>query len=448
MPKTKSVEETFSPQPDRLPPDEFLCMQTRAAFEKISLFYGFEKMATSFLQPLPFFSALAKAGLLDERNVVSGKLKTGEDAAMRLSGALSILRAYVANKMNDLPHPLKFSFEGESFFLGRGVHAKLQSQEEAGLVMIGEEGPIAEAEIVLILWKTIEALGISPEKNKLSVNGIGCIQCRTQFRSSLNAYFRQKINRLCKNCKRSFKKNPTQILLCEEEKCAALASHAPQILDLLCEGCKKHLRGFLEFLDEMQIPYALEPKLFREGLWFNQLLFEISVEIKSNAVKNPAEGGTPELVPDPILARRIVIAEGGRMSRAGEIIVGRRLDAASATLFLKDTQSVLVASGMLAQILPKPKVFLAQLGDLAKRKSFKMLEMLRAAGIEVRESLGRDALKSQLTVAAHIEAEIALILGQKEALDQTVIVREVVSGIQETISQDKLVEFLRRKLKK
>lgn len=448
MPKIKSAEGTFFAQPDRLPQDEFLCMQARAIFEKISLFYGFEKMATSLLQPPAMCSALSKAGLLDERACVSGKLKTGEDVAMKVSGALSILRAYVANKMNDLPHPLKFSFEGESFFLGRGTSAKLQSQEEAGLVMIGEEGPIAEAEMVLILWKTIESLGMSPEKIRLSINGIGCAQCRTQFRSSLNSYFRQKLNRLCKSCKRSFKKSPTQILLCEEEKCAAAASHAPQILDFLCEGCKKHLRGFLEFLDEMQIPYGLEPKLFREGSWFNQLIFEISVEIKSTAAKNPAEAGVFESIPDAVPARRVVIAEGGRMSRAGEVVVGRRLDAAAATLFLKDTQPALAESATLAQILLVPKVFLAQLGDLAKRKSFKMLEILRAAGIEVRESLGRDALKSQLTVAAHIEAEIALILGQKEALDQTVIVREVLSGIQETVSQDKLLEFLKRKLKK
>lgn len=448
MPRTKSTEEVFSPQPDRLPPDEFLCTQARAAFEKVSLFYGFEKMATSLLQPPLIFVALAKSGLFDERAPVSGKLKTGEDVIARVSGALSILRAYVTNKMNDLPHPLKFSFEGESLFLTRESRGMLQSQEEAGLVMIGEEGPIAEAEMVLILWKTIEALGISPEKNKLSVNGIGCAQCRAQFRSSLNSYFRQKLNRLCKNCKRSFKKSPTQILLCEEEKCAALAGHAPQILDFLCEGCKKHLRGFLEFLDEMQIPYGLETKLFREGSWFNQLLFEISVEIKSDASKNPVEGAAPESALDSVPARRMVIAEGGRMSRAGELIAGRRLDVASVTLFLKDIQSVLGQSGVFAGSFSKPKVFLAQLGDLAKRKSFKMLEMLRAAGIEVRESLGRDALKSQLTVAARIEAEIALILGQKEALDQTVIVREVVSGIQETVAQDKLVEFLKRKLKK
>jgi histidyl-tRNA synthetase len=96
----------------------------------------------------------------------------------------------------------------------------------------------------------------------------------------------------------------------------------------------------------------------------------------------------------------------------------------------------------------KQKIFLVQLGELAKRKSLGLLETLRVGGVEVRESLGRDSIKSQLKVAERVGARIALILGQKEALDGTIIVREVQSGIQETIPQDKLVEVLKAKLKK
>jgi len=94
------------------------------------------------------------------------------------------------------------------------------------------------------------------------------------------------------------------------------------------------------------------------------------------------------------------------------------------------------------------KIFLVHLGELAKRKGLALLEGLRAAGVEARESLGRDSIKSQLKVAEKSGAVIALILGQKEALDNTIIVREIQSGIQETIPQEKLVEFLKKRLKK
>ena len=76
------------------------------------------------------------------------------------------------------------------------------------------------------------------------------------------------------------------------------------------------------------------------------------------------------------------------------------------------------------------------------------IEALREGGISVQESLGRDSVKSQLKVAERVGAEIALILGQKEALDDTIIVRELRSGIQETIPQEKLIEFLKKRLKR
>ena len=80
---------------------------------------------------------------------------------------------------------------------------------------------------------------------------------------------------------------------------------------------------------------------------------------------------------------------------------------------------------------PKPKVFLAQLGAFAKRKSLRMFEALERSGIMVAESFGRGSLKSQLKVADRMGVEITLILGQKEALDGTVIVKDMASGNQE-----------------
>ena len=47
-----------------------------------------------------------------------------------------------------------------------------------------------------------------------------------------------------------------------------------------------------------------------------------------------------------------------------------------------------------------------------------------------------------------VSAEIGLIIGQKEAIDGTVMVREMYSGIQEIIPQEKLLDLLKRKLKK
>ena len=97
---------------------------------------------------------------------------------------------------------------------------------------------------------------------------------------------------------------------------------------------------------------------------------------------------------------------------------------------------------------PKQRVYFVQLGDMGKKKSFKIFEELRKNGIAVGESLGRDSVKSQLKLADKSGSDISLILGQKEAIDETIIIREMSSGIHEVIPQSKMIEILKKKLKK
>jgi len=97
---------------------------------------------------------------------------------------------------------------------------------------------------------------------------------------------------------------------------------------------------------------------------------------------------------------------------------------------------------------PKTRVFLVQLGDLAKKKSLKIFEEFRKNGIYVSESFGRDSIKAQLRVADRLGADLALIIGQKESLDGTAILREMQSGVQETIPWKKIIDEVRKRLKK
>ena len=198
-----------------------------------------------------------------------------------------------------------------------------------------------------------------------------------------------------------------------------------------------------KFLDEARIPYFLDPRLFKEDSWFSVFVFEICFR-EERAKKQEGQELSGE---EQTRVESVLIAEGGRMSRVAERITGKPLEVVGGSIFFKDIER-LVSRRRVAGGERKQKIFLVQLGELAKRKSLGLLEMLRAGGVEVRESLGRDSIKSQLKVAERIGARVALILGQKEALDGTIIVREVQSGIQETISQDKLVEVLKQKLKK
>lgn len=468
MPKQKPpIIESFLHHLDRLSPVENVFESLRPFFRSMASFYGFEKISSSVLEDARLFTSVVKAGMLNERPPVIFKPSIGVETMARVSGVLSVLRAYRAHKMSDLPQPVKLFFEGESFSaVGKQEHP-IQRRDELGLVIIGEEGPIAEAQMVQVIWKTLLNMGIAPERIILVINAIGCSQCYAHFRSSLTSFLRNRMAGLCKNCKRNAKITPTRILVCEEEKCSMISSHAPQILDFLCERCKKHLRGFLEYLDELGIPYYLDSRRFRNGMWADTCLFEFTLaprprlqESSPETVATEVKEGEGSISQDigsdvaavPVSAtiamptkRGAVVAEGGRAGKVAELMGNKGLEVAAGTLFL---DTILNTASVALREEQKPDVFLVQLGELARRRSLRVLEMLRLAGITVRESLGRDAIKSQLNLAEKFGSPMGLILGQKEVIDQTIIVREMDSGIQETVLQEKMIDFLKRRLKK
>jgi len=94
-----------------------------------------------------------------------------------------------------------------------------------------------------------------------------------------------------------------------------------------------------------------------------------------------------------------------------------------------------------------PKVFLIQLGEDARRKSLLIIETLRKAKISIGHSLNKDSLKSQLKIANKIKAPYTLILGQKEFLENTILLRDMNTASQETIPLPKLADFLKKKIK-
>lgn len=448
MPKVQPQYKEYIMKLDRLPSEERHREKIRETFDAIARFYQFEKMTPAIIEDYKTFQPLVKAGFFDERKPVVCKNKQGDDIVLRPSGALSIARAYVPHRMNDLPHPLKLFFAGDVFFFDAEKMPEMHVRSEWNLVMIGEKCSVAEAEMIQVVSRAFGEFGARASDIQLRVNAIGCSECRPGFRSAFTSYVRSRVPRLCKSCKRFAKKTPTQILKCIEEKCRATAANAPQAFDYICDECRKHLRNFFEFLDEARISYFLDSKLFREGSWYERIVFEfVCARSRKKKFAEEEKDFSRDEAPEDTAAEDIVVGEGGRVSSAGRLLAGRHLDIASVSLSLDDARACFEGDRKLEDA-HSPSVFLIQLGELAKRKSLPLLEELRAGEIAVQESLGRDSIKSQLNVAERTGAEIALILGQKEALDETIIVRELQSGIQETIPQEKLIEFLKKKLKK
>jgi histidyl-tRNA synthetase len=262
---------------------------------------------------------------------------------------------------------------------------------------------------------------------QIQINSIGCPACRKDYKSLLENYLESKKSKLCQDCKKRMQSNPLRVLDCKEDKCFQVAATAPQSIDHLCEECRSHFRTLLEYLDELDLPYVINPHLVRGLDYYTKTVFEIWSSAEEG--KNFSLGG------------------GGRYDQLIKLMGGEDTPAIGFGLGVERVVAEMKRAQARPYRLPKPKVFLAQLGNLAKKKSLRLFSDLEKNGILMAESFGRGSLKSQLKVANKLGVEITLILGQKEALDGTVIMKNMLTGVQETVRIDKLVEIIKKKLK-
>ena len=259
----------------------------------------------------------------------------------------------------------------------------------------------------------------------LQINSIGDSQCRPYYKKLLVSYFKSREHALCADCRRRLRENPLRILDCKEEKCQPIKAQAPQMIDHLCEECHKHFKEVLEFLEEIELPYQLNPYLVRGLDYYTRTVFEIFEEGKGSA-----------------------LVGGGRYDALGKFLGRRNISASGAAGGVERIMQVMKEKNIKLPEITPPQVFLAQLGGLAKRKSVKIVEDFRKIKVQVAESFGRDSLKAQLTRADKLGVKYTLILGQKEALEGTVILRDMANGRQDNIKMEKVVAEVKKRLKK
>lgn len=437
---------------DILPEEVVWWERVGESIRSLSTFYGFQLIQTPHFEPSNLFSVgVGQATDIVSKQMYSFRTRGGDQLTLRPEGTAPVARAYVEHGMAALPQPVKLYYVGSFFRHESPQRGRFREFHQWGLEVIGEESAVADAQTIYIFYVFLQECGIRDVV--VEVNSVGCPVCRPSYRVQLIQYYRGKIRGLCRDCKERFRENPLRLLDCSEEKCMVVKKHAPQLLDRLCEPCRVHFRLLLEFLEESGVPYVLNPHLVRGLDYYTRTVFETFAEI--SPALSAESAGTPEsarasdepAAGSAVLSKKLAVVSGGRYDGLIELVGGKPTPAVGGALGLERLISLMKALEVKVSGAPKPKVFLVQLGDLAKKKSFRMMEGLRRAGITMAESLGRDSIRSQLKIADRLGAEYALIVGQKEALDSMVILREMSSGSQETIPQERLAEILKRKMK-
>ncbi len=424
----KEIVTSVKGMHDTLPDDALYIDRVIKETKRVAEFYGFGHIITPHLEKTELFERpLGEASDVVEKQMYNLRTRGGDKLTLRPEGTAPIMRAYLEHGMLSMPQPVKMFYAG-SFFRHESPQAgRYREFRQVGLEIIGEEDAINDAIIIRVLVSALQSLGL--KDIIVNINTLGDKICRGAFRKELLAYYRKNYERLCRDCKRRFKENPLRLLDCKEETCQALGAQSPQMVDYACEACKKHFSEVLEFLDEMAIPYYLDSRLVRGFDYYGRTVFEIFPSDTPAGETSLALGG------------------GGRYDDLAELLGARRVPGVGGALGVERVIDLLKKKGIKARADVKPKIFLIQLGPAAKKKSLILVEELRKIGVPVAQSLSRDSLRSQLNIVVKLQIPIAIILGQKEAIDGTVAVRNMETGVQETIPFDKFIGTIKARLK-
>lgn len=392
--------------------------------------YGFKKIQTPILENLELY----RKSTGETSDIVSKEMynfidKNGEKVAIRPEITPSLVRAYVENGMLNMPHPVKMFSYGPIFRHEKPQAGRYRQAHQFDLEIFGEDSPVADFLLMLITYNLFSELQIDIE---LQINNIGCKICRAEYIKKLTAYYKERGNRsrLCNDCKRRLEKNPLRLLDCKEPGCASLKEDAPPIIDFLCEDCKKKFTRVLEYLDEMNIPYNLNLTLVRGLDYYTGTVFEIWA--KEEGEKNASN--------------QLSLGGGGRYDTLVESFGGRPTPTCGLAIGIERTVARIKISGIPLEKEDKKIVFIAQLGDVARRRAMGLFEELRKSGFRVKQAFTRDSLKDQLEEANSLGAKLTLILGQKEMNDKTIMIRDMESGNQEIIDYKKIKTEIEKRI--
>ncbi|MEK7124776.1 MAG: histidine--tRNA ligase [Patescibacteria group bacterium] len=421
--------QTLTGMHDILPQEQPLFKKVYKSVESIANYYNFQRIDVPVLENAEVFAkGVGNFTDIIEKEMYTFKTKGGDLVALRPEFTAGVARSYIENGMYNLPQPVKLFTTGSLFRHERPQAGRYRQFNQFNFEAMGDKSASIDGQIIQMSYDILKDLGF---KNiSIEVNSIGDGECRPYFKKILVSYFKSRRSSLCSDCQRRLKENPLRMLDCKEEKCQRVKTGAPQIIDHLCENCHKHFKQVLEFLDELELPYNLNPYLVRGFDYYTKTVFEI---VEKNETGN----------------NQLSLVGGGRYDGLIKLLGGRDTPACGSAGGIE--RIVNVMKGRQSKKSPKeekPEIFLAQLGQLAKRKSLKLFEEFRSAKIPMAESFSKDSLKSQLGQANKMGIKWVLIFGQKEALEDFITLKDMDTGVQKEIKLDKIVEEMRRKIKK
>jgi histidyl-tRNA synthetase len=402
---------------DILPPDIYIWQRIESLSRDVFSVYGFQEIRPPIIEYTGLFSrSIGETTDIVEKEMYTFSDRAGRSITLRPEGTASVVRAYIEHHLYNLPAPQKFFYSGPMFRYERPQKGRFRQFHQIGVEAFGVAAPEMDAEVISMLRILLERLGL--KGLNFEINSLGCDRCRPLYRRSLIDFFSGKMEHFCPDCKRRFEVNPLRLLDCKVERCIEMRRGSPEIIDFLCDDCKRHFDELLSLLNMMDIPFKINPEMVRGLDYYTRTTFEVTTQ-ELGSQKAVAAGGRYD---------RLVEEFGGPMTPG----IGFAIGMERIVLLLKEKGE----SGH-----PVPDLFIATLGKEAIKRGLMIGERLRKKGLWVEVNLEAPSLKSQLRKADRLSSRIVFIIGEEELASGRLKWKDMKKGSQGEIAFTDLDNF-------
>jgi histidyl-tRNA synthetase len=297
---------------------------------------------------------------------------------------------------------------------------RLRQFHQFGVESFGTSDPRADVEVISLLWRFLSELRLPGLT--LELNSLGLADDRAGYISQLVAYLKDRESQLCGNCQRRIVTNPLRVLDCKVPHCRAATEDAPRLIDFLSPAAREHFDHVLADLQALEIPSTINPRLVRGLDYYCLTAFELTCSH---------------------LGAQNAVGAGGRYDALVASLGG---PATPAVGFAEGLERIaLLLPDAVLPVLVRP-IYVAAFGEKGSRAGLMVLDGLRTSGIGAEMDVRSTTLKAHLRQADRLGVRYTVILGDDEATNGAVLIRDMTTKMQESIPITALPDFLVKRL--
>ncbi|EGQ9391484.1 histidine--tRNA ligase [Vibrio cholerae] len=406
---------------DCLPTQSPLWQKVEGVVKNVISAYGYSEVRMPIVEMTHLFSrAIGEVTDVVEKEMYTFEDRNGDSLTLRPEGTAGCVRSGIENGLL-YNQEQRLWYMGPMFRHERPQKGRYRQFHQCGVEVFGLDGPDVDAELIMMTARLWRELGIA-QHVRLELNSIGSLEARANYRTALIDYLEQYQNVLDEDCKRRMYTNPLRVLDSKNPDVQAILGDAPQLSDYLDAESKQHFAGLCELLDAAGIEYTVNQRLVRGLDYYNRTVFEWITES---------------------LGSQGTVCGGGRYDGLVEQLGGKPTPAVGFAMGLERLVLMMETLGN-TDVRRSVDVYMVTAGEGTMMAGMKLAEQLReqVPGLRVMTHFGGGNFKKQFKRADKVGAAIALVLGEDEVAAQTIVVKDLAGGEQNTVAQAEVAKLL------